>query len=676
MKKLLAVLLSLCLLIGCIGFAENGAKLHGTVTVQGQTLADVLAQFGMDEDGCYVLDLDGSVQGQMIDFLLQVGQQSIVLASGGQAYEITAENLGEALMNVAKSKIGDARFSKLLALVSYFTEGGFEADQQTLASVAQNEIQRLTALAMANRLVAVAEDGTVTISINETNLFNFIKAYLNGLAADSAVFAQLSTTQLWAIAELSEGGVREQQAVAAAAAQLENLNTDGVTFSLLAVISPNGIVDASFDFANSKGTVAAKLTFDGQSLNLTADIDIDGETMTFALTANEYGFSYTLRSDAMDASYSLTYDNGVITIYSESVAANPAINGYLVGYGTAVIDTANVSFFEEATLSYRDTKDALTSDVIMSATVSFDRQNGFDLKAQLYYNELTKETFPEEITVEAYLKPIQTAQGQGVKANLSAVVGDKAYDDIFDFELIVGNVISLTSVLNKFDGEEMTPIYQFAAAVDPATVSFKGTLAIEQGTFELNGAMDENNNYTITFSMNGMTMGVATLAIDPRMGLGYALLAGDMTISLYNGTVITRTAEMREDGLDWTITISSNGQEQVYKLGFTFGDSADGGKYIEAYLSNGLMKYVANARYTEKANGMDAEFKVTMISGGNSVEILSVKLEGEEINTPFSHISGEIVPVEQLEQMINSLIRQAEKKLNGNSYSYNYGYGA
>ncbi len=664
MKKLLAVLLSLCLLIGCIGFAENGAKLHGTVTVQGQTLADVLAQFGLDEDGCYVFDVDGSVQGQVIDFLLQVGEKSLVMASNGQAYEITTENLGEALTNVAKTKIGEENFSKLIALVASFTQGGFEADQPVLTQIAQNEVQRLTALAMANGLVTVAQDGTVTISINETNLFNFIKAYLNSLAADSAVFAKLSATQLWTLAGLSEGGAQEQQAVAAAAARLENMTTDGVTFSLLAVINPNGTVDASFDFADSEDTITAKLTFNGQTLDITADSDINGETVTFALTANENGFSYTLQSDAMDASYSLTFDNGVITIYSESVAANPAINGYLVGYGTAVIDTANVSFFEEATLSYRDTKDAFTSEVIMSATVSFDRQNGFDLKGQLYYNELTKEMFPEEITVEAYLKPIQTAQGKGVKANVSAVVGDKTYDDIFDCELTVGSVISLTSVLNKFEGETMTPVYQLAVAVDPATVSFKGTLAIEDGTYELTGAMDENNVYTIALNMNGMTMATASLAIDPRQGLLQALLVGDMTITLYDGTVITRTAELRADGLDWTITINSNGQEQVLKVGFTFGQNADGGKFIEAYLGNDLMKYIANAVYTDKGNAFDAELKLSMVSGANSTEALSVKLEGEEINTLFSHTSGEVLTVVQLEQIINSLFNEIENKLN------------
>ena len=62
MKKILAVVLSLCMLFGCVGFAANGGRIHTTVTYQGQSLADLLAEFGYDTDGCTQLSLSGQVQ--------------------------------------------------------------------------------------------------------------------------------------------------------------------------------------------------------------------------------------------------------------------------------------------------------------------------------------------------------------------------------------------------------------------------------------------------------------------------------------------------------------------------------------------------------------------------------------------------------------------------------------
>ena len=98
MKKIMAVLLSLCLLIGSVGFAQTDT-VHGSLTYMGQSLADILAQFGQDDDGCYQFRLKGNVQDQLLDLAAQFDQQTLVIGSGDQMYEITAENLGKMLVS-------------------------------------------------------------------------------------------------------------------------------------------------------------------------------------------------------------------------------------------------------------------------------------------------------------------------------------------------------------------------------------------------------------------------------------------------------------------------------------------------------------------------------------------------------------------------------------------------
>ena len=98
MKKLLAILLTLCMLVGMAGIAEGG-KVTAQVTYMGNSLADVIATWNTDEEGCAQFGVNGKVMGTVLDVLAQVGANSIVIASGEQAYEITAENLGKALYN-------------------------------------------------------------------------------------------------------------------------------------------------------------------------------------------------------------------------------------------------------------------------------------------------------------------------------------------------------------------------------------------------------------------------------------------------------------------------------------------------------------------------------------------------------------------------------------------------
>ena len=105
MKKLLAVLLSLCMLLGMVGVAEGG-KITAKATYKGDSLADIVATWNNDEDGCLQLGLDGNIMGNVLNVLAQVGASSIVIASGDEAYEITAENLGNALYNTGAKYLG------------------------------------------------------------------------------------------------------------------------------------------------------------------------------------------------------------------------------------------------------------------------------------------------------------------------------------------------------------------------------------------------------------------------------------------------------------------------------------------------------------------------------------------------------------------------------------------
>ena len=666
MKKIMAVLLSLCLLIGSVGFAQT-ATVQGSLTYMGQSLADILAQIGQDDDGCYQFRLKGNVQDQLLDLAAQFDQQALVIGSGDELYEISAENLGIALINVAKAQLGEETVAMIAAAYAYYTQGGFEADSQVLAQVLQNEVMRIVMLAQANGIVTVAEDGTVTIHATEENLLATVKGYVASLAEDTNVFALLASTQAWSMLGLSENGENERQAVAAVAAQLENVSANGIDLDLLVVISPRGTVDGSLTLVVENGIdLSVKAMYDGASFSASVvESALEDEPITASIVYADGTLSITAHAEELDYNYNLRMEGSKITYTLDETVA---MNGNCVNVAVnEVIDTEAMTMNGEATIGMGATMDEI--EEMMYATITFDMVNGFEEKVICY---------PLEMTVLAYAKPIATEQGNGIKVNMSATQGEIEMNDMFDLELIVGQTISLTSELNNYDNDGTKEnIYQLACALDPASFAIKGVLVTEDGTYEVAGALGEDYVYTLSLSMNGLEMAKATLAVDPEMGLGYSLLMGELHVTLYDGTEIVRTAEMYDNGIEYTLTITSNGITQTYQAGVTTGMLEDGTQYIEVSFGNDAMSYVLDAFYTGKDNGFAAELKLVAMVGDATNELADLKLSLELSDEDLPRLSGTELSAEQIEQIINSLIQQLT---NTNSYStlpgYSYGYGA
>ena len=538
MKKILAVVLSLCMLFGCVGFAANGGRIHTTVTYQGQSLADLLAEFGYDTDGCTQLSLSGQVQQQMLDLFFQIGQNSLVVGSGEELYEITSEALGQAVANIAKDYIGEENMAMIGAAIGYFTQGGFEADKPILTYVLQNEVMRIAGIAQQNGIVTVAEDGTVTIEADEAALQALVAAYLADLAADDNAFARISSTQLWALLKLSEGGVQEKA----------NL---GVKFYVLAVILPTGSFDLTLTLADEATVdLSVKAGYAENIFVLDLTEAVNGVSLSLVADTEDKSISYAVVTPEAEVNAVINIgDNGAVSMY-ETALANTG-NGWVKAEVEETVDPSNVAFSYSALIDFGADKDSL--ERVANINVSFDMQNF--------------------LRGEAYIVPMNTTfslaaypESNGFTAYLDVAPNGEAAKDLFRLEVKAGAQIEAYAVLRNYDFStaEITDIFELEASVDLATAAVEGVLALGDGrVFVLTGAMDENAVYTLTLSMNGMEMAVASLAIDPERGLGYSLLMGDLIVKLYDGTEITRTTELTDDALTMTVNVTKNGQTRA-----------------------------------------------------------------------------------------------------------------
>ena len=665
MKKILAVVLSLCMLFGCVGFAANGGRIHTTVTYQGQSLADLLAEFGYDTDGCTQLSLSGQVQQQMLDLFFQIGQNSLVVGSGEELYEITSEALGQAVANIAKDYIGEENMAMIGAAIGYFTQGGFEADKPILTYVLQNEVMRIAGIAQQNGIVTVAEDGTVTIEADEAALQALVAAYLADLAKDDNAFARISSTQLWALLKLSEGGVQEKAILSQLAAQVAQANL-GVKFYVLAVILPTGSFDLTLTLADEATVdLSVKAGYAENIFVLDLTEAVNGVSLSLVADTEDKSISYAVVTPEAEVNAVINIgDNGAVSMY-ETALANTG-NGWVKAEVEETVDPSNVAFSYSALIDFGADKDSL--ERVANINVSFDMQNF--------------------LRGEAYIVPMNTTfslaaypESNGFTAYLDVAPNGEAAKDLFRLEVKAGAQIEAYAVLRNYDFStaEITDIFELEASVDLATAAVEGVLALGDGrVFVLTGAIDENAVYTLTLSMNGMEMAVASLAIDPERGLGYSLLMGDLIVKLYDGTEITRTTELTDDALTMTINVTKNGQTQTYTAGLRpIREESDIVGY-ELFLGNGQMEYVLGFLYHTSDSKFDFQAYLKLVAGPSEMEMGRVTFEYEEIDVPGAHVTGTELPAEQVEQILRSLIDSLQNKLTTSRVPavYDYGYGA
>ena len=662
MKKVLAVVLSLCMLFGCVGFAKNGGKIHTTVTWQGQTLADLLAEFGYDTDGCEQLSLSGQVQQQMLDLFLQIGEDSLVIGSGEELYEITSGALGQAMANILTEYIGEEKIAMIGTAIAYFTEGGFKADMPVLSYALQNEIMRLMSIAQQDGIVTVAEDGTVTIEADEVALKALIGDYLAALAADDAVFARLSATQLWSLLKLSEGGAQEKMIVSQLAAMVAQANIDA-KFYILAVITPAGSFDLTLTLAREGvADLAVSAAFADGVFALDLAETVSATSLSAVIDTNNSSFTYEAVTDMVQISAEYQFgEDGSIAAYVDELVN---VNGIWVkAEFQEEASLAKKSLSYSAVIDYGPAKDSLQRAATID--VSFDMVNGL---AGTVYVAPIDTTF----TCAAY------AEQNGFNAYLDMSVAGQPAEDLFRLNVKMGAAIEVYAMAKKINTMtgEINDFLELSASVNLATAAVDAVLALDGTVYVLTGELDENNVYTATVQMNGMTLGTAALAMDPSQGLAYSLLMGDFSLKLFNGMEITRTSELTDDALTMTINVTSGEQTQTITAGLRPIREENEIVGYELFLGNGPMEYKLGFTYHTyhwNSDSFSAEAYLKMVYGPQEMEMGRVTFDYEAVNVPGAHVTGVELTAEQIEQFIGNAIDSLTATQQPTVYDYGFG---
>ena len=71
MKKLISIVLSLCMLFSCVAYAQSGITAHIKVDTQGENVVDYTVSVAEDEDGCIQITANGTADGETQDIFLQ-----------------------------------------------------------------------------------------------------------------------------------------------------------------------------------------------------------------------------------------------------------------------------------------------------------------------------------------------------------------------------------------------------------------------------------------------------------------------------------------------------------------------------------------------------------------------------------------------------------------------------
>ncbi|MBR6009362.1 MAG: hypothetical protein IK056_09775 [Clostridia bacterium] len=649
MKKLLAVLLSLCMLLGMVGVAEGG-KITAKATYKGDSLADIVATWNNDEDGCLQLGVDGNIMGNVLNVLAQVGASSIVIASGDEAYEITAENLGNALYNTGAKYLGEENMQTIVALVNYVSSGEYQQDMGVLSQVAQSELMKLMQVAMENGLFGQTETGIV-INITNKNLPAFLKDYLAAAANDSNLFAALSGTKLWSIIGLSEGGANEQAMVAQIA---QSIPDDlGVEFDLYVEINNDSTFWCRFNAVIEGVNVVFDVDFDGDELSAYGKATQDEQELAyFSLDVESNGnISIEFNTPTLNYVYSAEVDGSEIEV---SYKLKQITRGYMSNEVSVLVqmDIENYKgYFSVDVIDENIIRNEKTQEV--NAWGYVDLMSTEWLKANMEVK--TRGNTVADLSI--YGTTEQTAEGVELKLTVDVRDNEELHEDALNVTVTIGNEIKLHSHLTNWNSNGEYPVYTLDAALDLATMKLDAALTYGGVTYALTGEMGEDSVYRLALTANGMELANASLAIDMRMGLPYSLLMGELKVNLYDGTSIVRTAQLTETGLTWYIEVTSNGQTMTYVLGIRQIADEEGQTGYEAFANLAGMEYVAGVKYLMDGSAYKGEAYVCQKMGAYQADIFRLKLGYEPILEPAAHISGAELPVEAIEAILDQLIQ-------------------
>ena len=624
MKKVLALVLTLCLLVMSVSALAEGVFMRVTASSQGKTELDLSLKALTDEDGCYQFTLDGFSGEDAVKAFFQIGKEALVLGDGNQLVRIDYDKLLSAAQT-ALDKTLTAEEKTVLDVIYYlFTD--FEDDMQIVQGLLSTEAMRLVSVMMMQGMIKYSGD-VILFEADQDQLVEAFKAYIAAVANDASVFATLSTTKAWQLLGLSADGSAEQEMLKQYAASIADFKLDGsFTLNIRAEIgTQNGSLDLDVDFATADGKY--DLSFEADYEEGKLDLGLEGE----------------LEGAQIDYDGEFTFIDGVLTVEEE---LNANVNDGYLSMSMAMDADARIDFANcEIAAKMNVDVDQNGTKNYLNGSLSFDKLNGLD--AAVETNLIDGSPFG------AYLKAnVQTSEyATVINCVLDLMKDGQTIDGFFLLDVPVTDVIDLKS--------RLMGVYDLSAVFDIQTWEFNAQLTTPEFSYTADGVI-ENDIYTATVKENGQTVATAVLELAPGRPAIYNLLLGKLTITTADGTTVVREAFLTENELKWVITVTANGQTNVVTLGIRFWEQ-DGLTHYEFYLANGPMEYDAGIAYTTDFGYSDsvyAEVYLNMVSGTNVINMFKGTFEGEVLSETAQHVDAEPIPEEALESILENLIRQ------------------
>ena len=702
MKKVLALVLSLCMLLSCAAYAESGITGQLKVDVQGQTQADYTFSLAQDEDGCLQLSLNGNGT----DVFAQIGKEAAVIGSNGEFAQINYQELLAALQNALPQALTEEQMMAVSVIYYLFT--GLEGDLQIASEVLSNELTRLLGIGMQQGVITYSREGLV-IEANEDQLLALVKAYVAALAQDPTALAKLSQTQLWSLLKLSENGVQEQSYLTALNEQVASLELpEAISLYVKAVIGMDDSFTLDVDFENAESTEFKTLNIDaavkegtaeftvaatsdyGDNVNLTANIGAteDGAataTCNVTVTNEEDGVNMTMNSTA-----TVSADGKIVS--DTTLKLDSYISAEMEEH--LIADTAA----KEISWTLDGTMGAEGQQATISADFAADETNG--LYASLYVTD------PDGVRNGLSITGNAQTNEYGAQANLNMdlVVDGQPIDGIFTCEAVLSDVIDIHAHLNSirsdvdvqyndkwssytvryndlFSGRQYTyaskdeyeanpdsyaeglyNIFNLDASLNLENAKLDAALTYEGHTLALEGAASADA-YTLIATADGEVIATAVQQLLPGQPVLNSLLLGQLTVELYNGIKVVRTTKVADNTVSWLFTVTNaNGETQEIEVGIRNKSDADTQNY-ELFLAAQGMEYDVGVVFEQSSEKIFVELYLNMVSGGFNMNYLDATLTLQPITEAPAHVTGQPIPQSYLEQLLVSVLSQISREL-------------
>lgn len=635
MKKFVALMLSLMLLIGCIGSAETMTVSYD-LTVMGQPVGSEVVTVGYDEDGCTVAAATANVMGQVATVLAQIAPDlsEVTVAVNDEGYTISAAAVMQALEMVSAALQAQSNVPSIS-----------EQDMQIIMAVAMNEVNRFAMTAMQLGVVTISENGDLTIYAEAGDLLNLLVTYLSSLAQDADVFAALASTDIWAAYQLPDAAT-VQQMVAAYAEEGAQINPDDVQFSKI-YLSVAAAGQVGFELA-VKDTIAISLGVTRDSFTLSVDKSDYYDTVSVAYTAAPNHMSYSYSDYRSSVAYSYDINGTVIDVayntetrYSKSGftasfdIATLALTG-TIDNGSYVIDVTGALDMDEDTIAYvinmtdgKETHSIMAGVQVVDATysafiaiddmvysVSADIANHV---IALFQNEIelceAGLYMADENTVCAYVafngmtySISLTNTANGCVLSVDAVMGEQTANIA---------TLELTAVANGFT----------------AVVSVMGQVVVDGALTMADG------NVVLTVNYGGMSYILTGATTENGVIISLDVAMGEQRMNV-------ATLEVAADSNNVAALLTVNGQEVGYASVTVNGDNA------VCTVSYAGQTYVLTITSGENCGSLSLD----AVMGEQTANIATLNVAVEMSEESFAHTTAYELSADEIAYILSGLI--------------------